>query len=728
MANNDKGIQTLSDRLKHSNFSDNKPDFRELDLGSPVSPLRTRTRSTGPSQYHISLTTTTTSSSSSSSGSFSGRVNPNPGTKRHSGELTLSGLNNETCLSPKTRPGRSKPGHGRSDSSGSSGSHSIVNETVGGTVNSPPLNVLPTGNIICPSGRTKVTGQHHHHQAARKADVLGSGTVNYGHGSIMRAGGTLKSSTSTIIGDVSSGGVVSERVMGNIRGNVIVGGGGGVVGDRVRGNVVVGGGGGSLMKKGTGNVDPEELKKVGNEHYKRGHFGEALLFYDRAIAISPSNAALRSNRAAALTGLGRVGEAVREGEEAVRLDPAYGRAHHRLGSLLIRLGQVEVARRHLCYAGQQPDPTELHKLQVVEKHLNKCFESRRNGDWKSTLREGDAAITAGADYSPQLFLCRAESLLKLLQIDDVESILSNTPKIDPSPHCCSNSKFFGMLSEAYLFYVQAQIEMALGRFENAVTLAEKARKIDPRGVEIAKLLNTVRLVAKARARGNDLFNSERFTEACAAYGEGLKLDPSNSVLYGNRAACWYKLGMWEKSIEDCNHALRIHPNYTKALLRRAASNNKLERWGEAVRDYEVVRKQLPQDNEVAESLFHAQVALKKSRGEEVYNMRFGGDVEEITGLEHFRATISSPGVSVVHFESPSNPQCQRISSLLDTLCSQYPFINFLKVDIEVSRDVAEAESLRIVPTFKIYKNGSRVKEIVNPTNDVLQATVRHYSF
>jgi hypothetical protein len=69
----------------------------------------------------------------------------------------------------------------------------------------------------------------------------------------------------------------------------------------------------------------------------------------------------------------------------------------------------------------------------------------------------------------------------------------------------------------------------------------------------------------------------------------------------------------------------------------------LERWVDAVRDYEVLRRELPADNEVAESLFHAQVALKKSRGEEVYNMKFGGEVEEVSSLEQFRAAISSPG-------------------------------------------------------------------------------------
>lgn len=82
-------------------------------------------------------------------------------------------------------------------------------------------------------------------------------------------------------------------------------------------------------------------------------------------------------------------------------------------------------------------------------------------------------------------------------------------------------------------------------------------------------------MGRARARGNDLFKSERYTEACAAYGEGLRLDSSNAVLYCNRAACWYKLRQWEKSVDDCNQALCIQPNYTKALLRKAASNTKV---------------------------------------------------------------------------------------------------------------------------------------------------------
>ena len=100
--------------------------------------------------------------------------------------------------------------------------------------------------------------------------------------------------------------------------------------------------------------------------------------------------------------------------------------------------------------------------------------------------------------------------------------------------------------------------------------------LDQTNPELVSVLNNVKMVVKARSRGNELFNLGRYSEASVAYGDGLKYDGSNSVLYCNRAACWYKLGLWEKSVEDCNQALKIHSGYIKALLRRAASYGKVK--------------------------------------------------------------------------------------------------------------------------------------------------------
>jgi tetratricopeptide (TPR) repeat protein len=124
----------------------------------------------------------------------------------------------------------------------------------------------------------------------------------------------------------------------------------------------------------------------------------------------------------------------------------------------------------------------------------------------------------------------------------------------------------------YSLYLYSQ---AFCRFDHAVSSKDKARVKDPGNTEVVTMLNKVKAVARARSLGNELFNSGIFSEACLAYGEGIKQHHTNKVLYANRAACWFKLGQWEKSVEDCNKALKIHPNYTKVLLRRAASYGKV---------------------------------------------------------------------------------------------------------------------------------------------------------
>ena len=61
-----------------------------------------------------------------------------------------------------------------------------------------------------------------------------------------------------------------------------------------------------------------------------------MSLFDRAIKLSPRNAALGRNRAATLTNLGRVSEAIRGCEDAIKLDPNDEKLHEFLGYLLIR--------------------------------------------------------------------------------------------------------------------------------------------------------------------------------------------------------------------------------------------------------------------------------------------------------------------------------------------------------------------------------------------------------
>ncbi|KAH9296203.1 hypothetical protein KI387_039791, partial [Taxus chinensis] len=386
------------------------------------------------------------------------------------------------------------------------------------------------------------------------------------------------------------------------------------------------------------------------------------------------------------------------------------------------LGEIENAKTHVKIAGQLPDRSDMQTVRAVEVHLINCTESRKIGDWSSVLRESNGAIMAGADSAPQFFASKSEALLKLDRVDEADGVLQAAPKIVTD----TSVRFFGIVGNSYLLLVQAQVDMALGRCESAVANAEKAARMDLYNHEVTALLRKARAVADARKTGNALFKACKYFEACTAYGEGLDHDPMNAILLCNRAACRSKLGQWEKAVEDCNAALSIRPNYYKALLRRADSNAKLERWEESIWDYEAVRREVPGDIEVARALFDAQVALKRSRGEEISNLKFGGEVEVVSSNDQFREAITAPGLAVVHFSSRSSERCSQISPFVDHLCKRYPSVNFLEVGVQENLYLAKSESVSCVPTFKFYKNGSKIKEIIAPSQQALENSVKHY--
>uniref|UniRef100_A0A7I4F338 Uncharacterized protein n=1 Tax=Physcomitrium patens TaxID=3218 RepID=A0A7I4F338_PHYPA len=392
------------------------------------------------------------------------------------------------------------------------------------------------------------------------------------------------------------------------------------------------------IKKILSSGDPEEVKRVGNEQYKKGNFQVALTLYDRAVQLAPHKAPYRSNRAAALTGLGKLPESVRECEEAIKLDPSYSRAHQRLSSLLLRLGRIQGAKKHAELAGQVSDGTGLQRIEKVEKHVTKCFEARKAGDWETVVRESDAAVIAGADSAPQMFSLKAEAFLKQQKHDEADAILLAAQKIEDSLR-----KFTSLPADITTLLTQVQVDMALDRFEAAVIAAEKAASHYPKNADVGLMLRQARAVANARILGNDLYKAGKILEASVAYSEGLQYNPSNAVLLCNRAACRIKLGHYEKAVEDCTSALEAQPNYLKALLRRAKCFAKMERWDKATRDYETLKKEMPGDLEIANELYEVQVAHKKAKGEKVIMSKNGGEVEEISSSDRLREVISQPG-------------------------------------------------------------------------------------
>ncbi|CAJ1974119.1 unnamed protein product [Sphenostylis stenocarpa] len=467
-------------------------------------------------------------------------------------------------------------------------------------------------------------------------------------------------------------------------------------------------------------ADPEVMKSMGNEAYKLGRFEEALVLYDRAIALDSNTATYHCNKSAALIGLGRFLQAIVECEEAIRLEPSYGRAHNRLATIYFRLGEAQKAL-NCNETSPCVDSVLTFQAQALQNHLSKCTEAREVKDWKAILKETQAAVSLGADSAPQVYCLQTEAMLKLLRHQEAYATYEKMPKFDLD----SCKKLFGLARSAYLMMIAAQIYLAAGRFEDAVTASQQAAKLDPSSFEVNAVVRRARAVASARVSGNLLFKASKFSEACAVYNEGLEHDPYNAVLLCNRAACRSKLGQFEKAIEDCNVAFIVQPSYSKARLRRADCNAKLERWEAAIQDYEMLLREKPGDEEVARALFETQLQLKLLRGEDIKDLKFGSNLFLISSNDRFRHYVTSPGMSVVLFCNKATHK--QVLLVLEQTCKRFPSVNFLKVEIEDHPYLAKSEGVNCVPAFKIYKNGSRVKEIPGNNHELLEKLVKLYS-
>jgi tetratricopeptide (TPR) repeat protein len=105
---------------------------------------------------------------------------------------------------------------------------------------------------------------------------------------------------------------------------------------------------------------------------------------------------------------------------------------------------------------------------------------------------------------------------------------------------------------------------------------------------------------RARDRGDELFRNGNFEQAASKYAACIKIDSEgtagtidgssaggrlHAVLYCNRAACLMAMKRFHEAATECTSALRIHPGYMKALLRRARCYGKLDRHEEAIAEF-----------------------------------------------------------------------------------------------------------------------------------------------
>nr|XP_028601570.1 RNA polymerase II-associated protein 3-like [Podarcis muralis]XP_028601571.1 RNA polymerase II-associated protein 3-like [Podarcis muralis]XP_028601572.1 RNA polymerase II-associated protein 3-like [Podarcis muralis]XP_028601573.1 RNA polymerase II-associated protein 3-like [Podarcis muralis]XP_028601574.1 RNA polymerase II-associated protein 3-like [Podarcis muralis] len=98
-----------------------------------------------------------------------------------------------------------------------------------------------------------------------------------------------------------------------------------------------------------------------------------------------------------------------------------------------------------------------------------------------------------------------------------------------------------------------------------------------------------------KEKGNNYFKQGNYDAAIECYTKGMNADPYNPVLPTNRSSAFFRLKKYSVAESDCNLALALNKNYTKAYARRGAARFALQNFDGAKEDYEKVLE-LDSDN------------------------------------------------------------------------------------------------------------------------------------
>jgi len=179
----------------------------------------------------------------------------------------------------------------------------------------------------------------------------------------------------------------------------------------------------------------------------------------------------------------------------------------------------------------------------------------------------------------------------------------------------------------------------------ALQEAEKKKKLK----DDADYVNP-EIAMEEKNKGNEYFKADKVPEAIKHYTEAMRRNPSDHILYSNRAACYLKLGEYGLALRDCDKCIEMSPDFAKAYTRKGHALYFMKDYNKALAAYDEGLKRDPKNEELAQSIQRTIQAVQR--------MQQGGDKEataramEDPEIQHI---LMDPAMRTVLDEMKSNP-------------------------------------------------------------------------
>ncbi|ROW15616.1 hypothetical protein VPNG_02019 [Cytospora leucostoma] len=373
------------------------------------------------------------------------------------------------------------------------------------------------------------------------------------------------------------------------------------------------------------------LLNSAQHHLAKGETGDALVYYDAAVARDPDDYLTYFKRATTFLSLGRTSQAADDFQRCLQLRPGFEGAHIQLGKLKAKSADWEGAKEQYTRAKKGKGSTELEELLEAQGAARLAEAAEAAGNWDECINQSGVAIMV-ANRAVSLRELRSRCRFAKGEVEegmgDLHHIL-NLKAGDTSP--------FVKIS-AITFFTLADLQQGMAQIR-------KCLHSDPDSKVCKKLLKEEKAIEKTIAKVETAFGKKQWmtgTKNLISSGEDAGLihevkeqvaelqkdgiipatAPKLLVSRLLELACqgYYEMN-GKKAQEYCTESLSLDENSFYGLLYKAKQLQGSEDYEAAVRLLEKAKEVKPDKQDLVNPLLReAQIELKRSKTKDYYKV------------------------------------------------------------------------------------------------------------
>ncbi|RYR59901.1 hypothetical protein Ahy_A05g025844 isoform I [Arachis hypogaea] len=305
----------------------------------------------------------------------------------------------------------------------------------------------------------------------------------------------------------------------------------------------------------------DEAKAKGNAAFSSGDYAAAVRHFSDAIALSPDNHVLYSNRSASYASLKKYSDALADAKKTVELKPDWSKGYSRLGAAHLGLSQYDDAIA-AYKKGLEIDPNnEPLKYGLADAQAA-----------ASRARSAPANPFGDAFSGPEMWarLTADPTTRVYLQQPDFVKMMQDIQK-DPNKLNLYLKDQRVMQAIGVLLNVKIRTPTDDADMPDSPSPSERKRAAEaepprqpepepePEPMDLSEEEKDKKLrkaeAQKQKEAGNAAYKKKDFDTAIHYYSKALELDDEDISYLTNRAAVYLEMGKYEECIKDCDKAV-----------------------------------------------------------------------------------------------------------------------------------------------------------------------------